>query len=234
MHLLIVEDEEAIRSALVRGLAASGRTVASAASVAEGRARAAERRPDLLITDLTLPDGRGLDLAAELAGPCVLMTGYATFDDAVAALRLGALDFFTKPVSLRALRQVIERFAGRHGGGPLVVDADLPEARLVGADGIHQVRIGRGRWRNPSEARAAFEALSGNTAQPETRLVLAECLQAIPSGRAVVNVGDGRWSLLVEPDAPMAWPPAVQQVIADCALVASLRPDRGLVECRHG
>jgi DNA-binding response OmpR family regulator len=234
MHLLIVEDEDAIRSALVRGLARPGRTIASAASLAEARLRAAEARPDLLISDLTLPDGRGLEVAAELAVPCVFMTGFGTFEDAVAAMRLGALEFFTKPVSIKALRQVVDRCASHLRDGPLVVDSPQPTIRLVRASGLTTLRVARAQWAHGDEARAAFALLQPHTVTPETRQVLAECLQAVPAGRAVINTSDDRWTLLIDAALPATWPVAVQQVISDGALTATFGPERALIECRHG
>jgi len=234
MHLLIVEDEDAIRSALVRGLARPGRTIASAASLAEGRALAAEQRPDLLISDLTLPDGRGLELATELAVPCVFMTGFGTFEDAVAAMRLGALEFFTKPVSLKALRQVVDRCAGQLREGPMVIDSPQATVRVVRASGLRTLQVARAQWHGPDEARSAFNQLLPHTVTPEARQVLSECLQSVPSGRAVINTSDDRWCLLIDALLPAIWSAAVEQVIRDCALTVSLSAERALIECRHG
>jgi len=128
MRLLIVEDEAAIRSALARGLAQGGNEVIAAASLAEAREIARTRPPEALLSDLKLPDGSGLDFAGELGVPFIMMSGYASFDDAVAALRMGGVDFFTKPVAIKDLRRALERLQARaRNDGLQVID--------VGADG---------------------------------------------------------------------------------------------------
>lgn len=197
MHLLLVEDEDAIRSALTRGLANHGTTVDAAATLAEARAKAATRRPDVLVTDLKLPDGLGLDLAQELGVPFVQMTGYGTFDDAVRAIRLGCVDFFTKPVSLRDLRRSLERVAGRvaASGDPLVIDpeggvvlhvtGDRPETRPLA--------VASTAWASPLAAGDAWRSLSPSAPSRLHRQLLAELIRLVPAGRVVVNRDDRRW-----------------------------------------
>jgi DNA-binding response OmpR family regulator len=197
MHLLLVEDEDAIRSALVRGLASGGNTVDGAASLAEARAKAAVRRPDVLVTDLKLPDGLGLDLAQELGVPFVQMTGYGTFDDAVRAIRLGCIDFFTKPVSLRDLRRALERIPGRAvgtvgtqlfdpaGGVILQVSGDRPERRRFAVQAVE--------WADEAGACSAWQSVRSVGSTLRQRQLLAELLRLVPSGRLVVNRDDLRW-----------------------------------------
>ena len=198
MHVLIVEDEDAIRSALARGLARNGDTVVTAACLAEARARAMAQRPDALVSDLKLPDGSGLDLAKELGVPAILMTGYGTFDDAVAALRLGAIDFFTKPVALRDLRKALERVT--IGLGTVEVgDPVLGRAVSVVGDQARIASFGAHSWGWTSDegARDAFRGLSLAAPRREHRRVLAELCQLVPAGRIAIERRGGRWT---------AWP----------------------------
>jgi ActR/RegA family two-component response regulator len=196
MHLLLVEDEDAIRSALARGLASGGNTVDAAASLAEGRAKAAARRPDALVTDLKLPDGLGLDLAEELGVPFVQMTGYGTFDDAVRAIHLGCVEFFTKPVALRDLRRAIERIAGRISAdaGLRVLDPELQ--RLLRVDGdrpeTRTFVVTAADWTADTRP-AAFATLAFAAPCLRHRQVLAELLHLVPTGRLVLNRDDRRW-----------------------------------------
>ena len=202
MHVLLVEDEDAIRSALTRGLASGGNTVDGAATLAEARAKAAKRHPDALVTDLKLPDGLGLDLAEELGVPFVQMTGYGTFDDAVRAIRLGCVDFFIKPVSLRDLRRSLERIAGRvtTDATPTVIDpergivlriiGDRPEPRPLS--------IAHARWDSaPSSsattAIAAWHALQSAAPCLRHRQVIAELIRLFPAGRVVINQDERQW-----------------------------------------
>ncbi len=201
MHILIVEDEDAIRSALVRGLGRGGDSVAGASTLAEGRALAAQRRPDALISDLKLPDGAGLDLARELAVPFILMTGYGTFDDAVIALRLGALDFFTKPVSIKDLRRVLEPLSGGQGTqvmqrrGAHLVDPDRGRRMMVRGDRaeIEPWSSRTAEWSDPAGARHAYEELRPSVPGLIHRRILAELLQLVPAGRVVINRQGAQW-----------------------------------------
>jgi CheY-like chemotaxis protein len=196
VHILVVEDEDAIRLALVRGLARGGDTVAGAASLAEGRALAAARRPDALVSDLKLPDGAGLDLARELAVPFILMTGYGTFDDAVTALRLGAVDFFTKPVSIRELRRSLEQAGGAGLGAPLLVDVGRERSLAVRGDRA-EVEPWSGHaadWADPEAARLAYVFLLPVAPALAHRRILAELLQLVPAGRVVINRHGQRWT----------------------------------------
>lgn len=235
MHLLVVEDEDAIRHALTRGLATLGVTVAAAASLSEARERVAVKRPDALVSDLKLPDGTGLDLARELGVPFVLMTGYGTFDDAVAALRLGCIDFFTKPVPIRDLRHAVDRIRGRLHAGPTVVEAPA-EAVVVASpgEGDAVVRLGAAGWSTPDDARAAWGRLQTLAPAASHRQVLAECLQAVGSGRAVVNLRDDRWLLRMRSECGVSWTDEVKRVVEDCASSVHWSSDGCFVECVHG
>ncbi|MCS6970403.1 MAG: response regulator [Planctomycetota bacterium] len=111
MEVLIVEDEESIRKAIALALQRDGHAVRSAASIAEARRAWGERPADCVISDLKLPDGDGLEAAQAFGCPFIMISGYATFDDAVRALRSRAVDFFTKPVAIRDIRAAVQRSA---------------------------------------------------------------------------------------------------------------------------
>jgi two-component system nitrogen regulation response regulator NtrX len=113
--LLIVDDEANIRSSLQGALGREGYVIETAASVVEARARLREAY-DVVLLDVWLPDGSGLDLVAELRDEhpetvVIMMSGHATIDAAVQATRLGAFDFLEKPLSLDRLL-VLLRNAG--------------------------------------------------------------------------------------------------------------------------
>ncbi len=210
MRILIVEDEDSIRSALTRGLAQAGHQVSAAPSLASARAVVDElgpaRRPECVVSDLKLPDGSGLDFARELGAPFLLMSGYATFDDAVSALRAGCLDFFTKPVTIRDIRRVIETLANRptanvgleiidpEGGGLLVTGGRLERSGTV---------AGLARWNDPASAQTAWGSLLPLLPDAAARQVAAELVQAAPVGRLVVNRRAERTLLWL--DAAVDW-----------------------------
>lgn len=112
-HVLIVDDEQAITSALAVFLErVGGHTVTRAHTGREGLDAFAARRPDVVLLDLWLPDMSGLDVLRALApeDPVVIMiTGGGDVARAVEAMQLGAENFLTKPVELPHLAVVVER-----------------------------------------------------------------------------------------------------------------------------
>ncbi len=112
-HVLVVDDEVAILELISEYLCGRGWTVDGARDGREARALLSTGRYELILTDLKLPDTDGLELIKHAARrlppvPGVVMTGYATVDHVVAALRLGAADFVLKPFKLRDLYTIAE------------------------------------------------------------------------------------------------------------------------------
>jgi DNA-binding NtrC family response regulator len=113
-HALIVDDE-VDSAATLRALVAEERfTVATAHSLRDARRQIVLQQPDLVLLDLQLPDGNGMDLFSDeqlLANSeVVLITGHASLETSIQALRLGAADYLVKPVNLRQLQGVLSRF----------------------------------------------------------------------------------------------------------------------------
>ncbi|MEP7069689.1 MAG: sigma-54 dependent transcriptional regulator, partial [Usitatibacter sp.] len=112
-HVLIVDDDANSREALAALAQQEGFTTAAAASVAEARIQLVRQRPDVVMMDLRLPDGSGTDLLEDLEDRAsietILITGHASVESAVDALRLGASDYLTKPVNLQRLKAVLSR-----------------------------------------------------------------------------------------------------------------------------
>ena len=131
-RILVVEDRDALRRLMQRALEQEGYTVAVAPDAGHGKNLAASPF-DLVITDLMLPDGSGLDVLAAFreknpAVPVVVLTGFGSVQTAVQAMRLGAADFLEKPLDLDQLSYLVRRFTGeprREGldlpGGPTIV-----------------------------------------------------------------------------------------------------------------
>ena len=112
-HLLIVDDETALREAIAEQLVDHGFTVEQADNGEAAVQRLNEFAFDILITDLRLPgiDGRQVLEAALERYPeivAIVITGYGTVKDAVDAIKQGAADFITKPFQFDALRHVLE------------------------------------------------------------------------------------------------------------------------------
>jgi two-component system response regulator PilR (NtrC family) len=128
-RLLVVDDEPDLRTLYELSLLREGYDVESAGSVEEAWALLSERGPGgyrLVITDMRLPDGTGLDLLRRIdeAGrneKAIVITAYGSAENAVEALKAGAYDYLTKPVDLRQFRAVVASAMGRAPAAPAVL-----------------------------------------------------------------------------------------------------------------
>jgi DNA-binding NtrC family response regulator len=115
VRVLMVEDETLFASAVRKRLDKAGMRCEVAATLTEARARAAAAPPDLVLLDLRLPDGPGMQLLDELrrepdtAPAVIVLTAYAEVEDAVKAMKRGAADYLKKPIDLDELLLAIER-----------------------------------------------------------------------------------------------------------------------------
>ena len=141
-QLLVIEDDERIRSALIRALRERGHVVNSAGTALEGLRRAVEERPDLVVLDLGLPDLDGRELLRMLRAvstvPVVVATARDDDESVVQALDAGADDYVLKPFQAGQLeariRAVLRRAAGADAGPATITVADLivdPRSRRV-------------------------------------------------------------------------------------------------------
>lgn len=112
-HALVVDDEPDSAETMAMLIASEGFTVATAGSLRDARRQLALQEPDIVLLDLMLPDGNGMELLNEAKGmsntDVVLMTGQASLDTSIQALRLGAADYLVKPMSLKQLKGVLSR-----------------------------------------------------------------------------------------------------------------------------
>jgi DNA-binding response OmpR family regulator len=135
MRIVVVEDEPAIADFLARGLGAEGYAVSCFGEAVEGERAAVTGDVDLVILDLVLPDGSGLDVlrairSARPALPVIVLSALADVEDRVAGLDLGATDYLGKPFSfdelaarVRAhLRRPEQRDATRLEGAGIALD----------------------------------------------------------------------------------------------------------------
>ncbi len=112
-HVLIVDDDADSRDFLSQVARAEGFSVSVADCLRSARALLIRHAPDVLLTDLQLPDGSGIELVDELDATSeteiVVVTGHATVDTAVEALRVGATDYLTKPLDVERLANLLRR-----------------------------------------------------------------------------------------------------------------------------
>ncbi|NJA88370.1 sigma-54-dependent Fis family transcriptional regulator [Rhodocyclus tenuis] len=114
-QILIVDDEVGIRELLSEILADEGHSVWHAENASAARRIRAEKRPDLVLLDIWMPDTDGVSLLKEwsasglLTMPVVMMSGHGTIDTAVEATRIGATDFLEKPIALQKLLATVKK-----------------------------------------------------------------------------------------------------------------------------
>jgi DNA-binding NtrC family response regulator len=146
--ILVVEDRESLRRMMQIALEGEGYAVRTAADVAAAR-EALEHAHDLVITDLQLPDGTGIDVLRRSKErrpevPVVVLTAFGSVGTAVEAMKLGAVDFLEKPLELEHLFRMARSLMPGDGGpepprGPEAVE--VPSEGV--ADGAGGLIVGR-------------------------------------------------------------------------------------------
>ncbi len=119
-QVLVVDDDAAIRTVVAQALRREGHQVTTAATLAEMEVHLATALPDVLITDVMLPDGNGLDrlerLTAEHPGlPVIVLSAQNTLTTAVRSTEAGAYDYLPKPFDLDVLARAVRGALGRGG-----------------------------------------------------------------------------------------------------------------------
>jgi two-component system, NtrC family, response regulator PilR len=135
-RVLVVDDEPDLLTLYELALLRAGLEVETAATVADAWAVLSQDRFGLVITDMRLPDGNGMDLIRRLEQArrpekVIMITAYGSPENAVEALKAGAFDYLTKPVDLRQFRSVVAAALGR-GEGPGRTPASSAERRAAG------------------------------------------------------------------------------------------------------
>ena len=153
-NVLIVEDEQAIRRFLRTALEADGLRVYDADTLQRGLLEAATRKPDLVILDLGLPDGDGIDFIRDLRQwsqvPVIVLSARTEEHDKIAALDAGADDYLSKPFGIgelqARLRVALRRHAAGNASEPVIhigdIQVDLSTRRIQrGTEEIHLTPI---------------------------------------------------------------------------------------------
>jgi len=139
-RILVVDDEADLRELLEITLLKMGLDVDSAATLRQARGLVKEHHYALILTDMRLPDGLGLELVREVSSspetrgtPIAVITAYGSAENAVVALKAGAFDYISKPVALDALR-VMVRSALKLSEAPAAPEGGaLPSSRMIGS-----------------------------------------------------------------------------------------------------
>ena len=128
MNILLIEDDRKITEALTLAFAAEGYKTIPCRTCADAYSKAAEQF-DLMIIDITLPDGNGFELFTQLrkytSSPALFLTAKDDEDSIVKGFQLGGDDYITKPFSTRELMARIGRFKRDNGSGGVLRSGDI-------------------------------------------------------------------------------------------------------------
>ena len=192
--LLVVDDEPDLRTLYELTLLREGYDIDTAGSVEEALARLDARRYSLMITDMRLPDGSGLDLLRRLeetgrSEKTIVITAYGSAENAVEALKAGAYDYLTKPVDLKQFRAAVASALGR--GAPAAASGSAQSGASSGASSGARAApdpaapLARGGARAASATAASDAAPSA--AQSAALARMAGQSQAVRQVRALID-----------------------------------------------
>lgn len=154
-HALIVEDDVDSAASLKALIASEGLTVSTASNLLDARKQLALQQPDIVLLDLRLPDGSGMDLFKDPEllsnSEVVLITGHASLETSILALRLGAVDYIVKPINLKHLQGVLSRVTK-----PAVLQAEVADLTEKLASDGHFGQL----WGRAPNMRRVYEQIS--------------------------------------------------------------------------
>jgi two-component system, OmpR family, response regulator MprA len=143
MHILVVEDDQALSRILIKSIEAADHSVEVAHDGETGLARARDRRPDAIVLDLMLPRLSGLEVCRRLRAdgnpvPILMLTARSAVPERIEGLDAGADDYLVKPFSLGELQARLRALSRRGtppradvlAAGDLTLDADAREVRV--------------------------------------------------------------------------------------------------------
>ncbi|WPC05830.1 sigma-54 dependent transcriptional regulator [Pseudomonas benzenivorans] len=176
-HILIVEDETIIRSALRRLLERNQYQVSEAGSVQEAQERFSIPGFDLIVSDLRLPGAPGTEMIKLAEGtPVLIMTSYASLRSAVDSMKMGAVDYIAKPFDHDEMLQTVarilrdrqtaksspgERPASSRGGADKGAEAGSGEIGIIGSCAPMQELYGKIRKVAPTDSNVLIQGESG-------------------------------------------------------------------------
>jgi len=172
-HVLIVDDDTDSATTLRELVRADRFSVAVAHTLRDARRQIALQPPDLVLLDMLLPDGNGLDLFSDRQlvsdSEIVLVTGHASLDSSIEAMRLGAADYLVKPIAMKQLQRVLSRCDNR-------ADAANGKAQPAAAP------------RDPDAESGRFGLLWGRS--PAMRRVYGQIHRVAPTSVTVLITGE--------------------------------------------
>jgi DNA-binding NtrC family response regulator len=161
--VLVVDDEPGMRMALKANFERDGWQVETAAGASEAVRKCAQIHFPLVVTDVRMPDGDGLELMRRLrtsnsSTAIIVLTAFGTVAQAVQAMQNGACDYLTKPFSFEQLQSTVERVMRNSGHGP---GSKTPQTEIVGHSPALMYVLDRARLAAQTDADILVEAESG-------------------------------------------------------------------------
>ncbi len=198
-HILIVDDEVLFAKAVAKKLHKSQWQTQVVHDLASARTAVAESLPDMILLDMRLPDGSGIDFLTELNANgdhsigVVVLTAFGGLEDAVAAMKTGALDYLKKPIDLDELQLTLDNALARNVLSQKLEYSKEREANAVGdtqllgsSEPIAQLR----------EQMTRIQAFSGNAnVHPPTVLILGETGTGKDLTARLLHLGSARANL---------------------------------------
>jgi DNA-binding NtrC family response regulator len=174
--VLVVDDEAAMRTALETSFRRDGWDVSTAAGAGEALAKFRRTPCPLVVTDVRMPDGDGLQVmqgVREMAPSTavIFLTAYGTVTDAVQAIKEGACDYLMKPVSFDRLREAAERVLATVGASQKEKHQNAPAPELIGHSPIFLRLLDQVRRVARTGADVLIEAESGTGKELVARLI---------------------------------------------------------------
>jgi len=162
--VLVVDDEPGMRMALTASFQREGWRVATASGAVEALRKFQTDRFPLVVTDVRMPDGDGLQLMRSVrntnpATAVIVLTAFASVPEAVEAIQGGAGDYLTKPISFEQLRSSVTRVMGQVSN--ILDDAKTPSGAIIGTAPALLKALDRARSVAKTNADALIEAESG-------------------------------------------------------------------------
>ncbi|MFA9216389.1 MAG: sigma-54-dependent transcriptional regulator [Sphingomonadaceae bacterium] len=193
-RVLVVDDEADLRELLEITLLKMGLDVDSAENLAQARAFLLQHDYALVLTDMRLPDGLGLELVREVVAshkntPIAVVTAFGSADNAVVALKAGAFDYVSKPVALDQLRIMVQSALRLTAPvGAQAPSATAPASRLRGESAVIQALRAQIARLARSMAPIAINGESGSGKELAAREIHAQSSRA---GKAFIAVNCG-------------------------------------------
>ncbi|MFN4259571.1 MAG: sigma-54-dependent transcriptional regulator [Gemmataceae bacterium] len=143
--LLVIDDEQSVRYSFRRVFEGDDTKVLTARTATEGLKQLREQQPDVIVLDLQLPDGSGMDVFRDIQAidrrcPVIFVTAHGSTETAIEAMKNGAFDYLVKPIDLDQLNPLLERAfeAARLMHSPPVLPEDEHGDRIIGRSAVMQ------------------------------------------------------------------------------------------------